>query len=301
MSQHDFDIANQSAPNARTDINNALKALASLSSGATAPSTTYANMLWYDTSANTLKVRAEADDAWISIGYLDQSTDTFALFDDTKVVNSSGTQTGILGDQAESAWQTGTGTTESLVSPAKIKAAIEALGPNETDLAEGATGAPVVAAGWHPYNSTTVGDGNDGEFYDNATDGNASFVDTPDFEDGYEYKVVFEEITQTGISPIRFRCDFIDEDGTLQVDDITVLNTSSTSGLSGFVETVLPRKSTIGHTGFSSAVNSSDSEVNAINGKFSSAKKLKNIRFEYSAGTINGGKMFLYRRLDYTT
>jgi len=122
MSQHDFDIANQEAIDARTDINNALKALASLSSGATAPTTTYANMLWYDTNTSTLKMRAEADDAWISIGYLDQSTDTFALFDDTKVVNSGGTQTGLLGDQTTAVWQAGTGTTESLVSPAKVKA-----------------------------------------------------------------------------------------------------------------------------------------------------------------------------------
>jgi len=127
MSQHDFDIANQSASSARADINNALKALASLSSGSTAPSTTYANMLWYETDTNTLKMRAEADDAWISIGYLDQSTDTFALFDDTKVVNSGGTQTGLLGDQSTAVWEAGTGTTESLVSPAKVKAAIESL------------------------------------------------------------------------------------------------------------------------------------------------------------------------------
>jgi len=132
MSQHDFDIANQSASSARADINNALKALASLSSGSTAPSTTYANMLWYDTGANTLKMRAEADDAWISIGYLNQSTDTFALFDDTKVVNSGGTQTGLLGDQSTSVWESGTGTTESLVSPAKVKAAIEALVTSDT-------------------------------------------------------------------------------------------------------------------------------------------------------------------------
>ena len=45
MSQHDFDIANQTASNARVDINLALKALGSLSSGSTAPTTTYANML----------------------------------------------------------------------------------------------------------------------------------------------------------------------------------------------------------------------------------------------------------------
>jgi len=134
MSQHDFDIANQSASSARADINNALKALASLSSGSTAPSTTYANMLWYETDTNTLKMRAEADDAWISIGYLDQSTDTFALFDNTKVVNSGGTQTGLLGDQSTAVWEAGTGTTESLVSPAKVKAAIESLAPEASNL-----------------------------------------------------------------------------------------------------------------------------------------------------------------------
>lgn len=132
MSQHDFDIANQTASNARADINNALQALASLSSGATAPSTTYANMLWYDTSNNTLKMRAEADDAWVSVGYLDQSSDAFRIFDDTQVVNSSGTQTGLIGDQTTGTWETGTVTTESLVSPAKIKAAVLAHAPSTT-------------------------------------------------------------------------------------------------------------------------------------------------------------------------
>jgi hypothetical protein len=127
MSQHDFVIDNQTAPAFRTDLNNALQALATLSSGATAPSSTFANMLWYDTANNILKMRAEADDAWINIAYLDQTTDAFRILDDTQVVNTSGTQTGLLGDQATATWETGTGTTESLVSPAKIKAAIDAL------------------------------------------------------------------------------------------------------------------------------------------------------------------------------
>lgn len=129
MSQHDLDIANQTASAARSDINNALQALGSTNSGASAPSTTYANMLWYDTNSNILKMRAEANDAWISIGYFDQSTDAFRILDDTQVVNTSGTQTGIIGDQATATWETGTGTTDSLVSPAKVKAAILALGP----------------------------------------------------------------------------------------------------------------------------------------------------------------------------
>jgi len=73
--------------------------------------------------------RNEADDAWISVAYLDQTGDNSRILDDTQVVNTSGTQTGLLGDQAEATWETGTGTIESLVSPAKIKAAIEALAP----------------------------------------------------------------------------------------------------------------------------------------------------------------------------
>ena len=129
MSQHDLDIANQTASAARADINLALKALGSNNSGGTAPATTYANMLWYDTSANILKIRAEADDAWISIGYLDQVADAFSVFDDTKLVNTSGTQVGLLGDQATATWQGGTGTLDSLVSPANVKAAVLALAP----------------------------------------------------------------------------------------------------------------------------------------------------------------------------
>jgi hypothetical protein len=139
MSQNDFVIANQSAPDFRADLNDALQALASLSSGSTAPSTTYANMLWYDTGANILKMRSEADDVWINIGYLDQTADAFRIFDNTQVVNTSGVQTGLIGDQANSAWEAGTSTTESLVSPAKVKAAIIANGTASLDSLEGIT------------------------------------------------------------------------------------------------------------------------------------------------------------------
>ena len=95
MSQHDFDIANQGAAAARSDINSAFQALASTNSGSTAPTTTYANQLWYDTGNNILKIRNEADSAWLSIAYIDQ-TDGAEILDDTKLVNTSGTQTGLL-------------------------------------------------------------------------------------------------------------------------------------------------------------------------------------------------------------
>ncbi len=77
MAQHDYVIANDTAANVRADTNTALQAIASNNSGASAPSTTYANQWWYDTSTDTLKIRSEANDAWISVAVLDQTNDQF--------------------------------------------------------------------------------------------------------------------------------------------------------------------------------------------------------------------------------
>jgi len=115
MAQHDFSIANQTFPATRTDLNNALEALATLSSGATAPTATYANMLWYDTSNNILKMRTEADDAWIDIGTLNQSTNEFEVANLTEL-----TQT-----QAED----DTDTTFGLVSGERLGQAVAANAP----------------------------------------------------------------------------------------------------------------------------------------------------------------------------
>jgi hypothetical protein len=184
MSQNDFVIANQTAPNFRSDLNGALQALATLSSGSSAPSTTYANMLWYDTGTNTLKMRSEADDAWISIGYIDQSSNAFRIFDNTQVVNSSGTQTGLIGDQSTATWEAGTSTSESLVSPAKIKAAIDALRP-EVYLGDNQTWQDVSAsrAANTSYQNTTgrpimwtYGRGSDGQVMQVSTD-DSTWVD----------------------------------------------------------------------------------------------------------------------------
>ena len=80
MSQHDLNIANQGFPAFRADLNNALAALGTLSSGATEPSTTYANQLWYDTTNDQIKIRNEDDDAWITILTLNQTTDAVSSF-----------------------------------------------------------------------------------------------------------------------------------------------------------------------------------------------------------------------------
>lgn len=68
--QHDYDIANQSGLNFRTDINNVLGAIVSQNSGNTAPTTTFPYMLWVDTSGSDkiLNIRNAANSAWIVLG-----------------------------------------------------------------------------------------------------------------------------------------------------------------------------------------------------------------------------------------
>ena len=79
MSQHDFNIANQGFPATRADLNNALAALASSSSGTSEPSTTYAGQMWNDTTNNLLKFRNDANDAWITFAKLDQATNEWEV------------------------------------------------------------------------------------------------------------------------------------------------------------------------------------------------------------------------------
>tara|TARA_A100001391_G_C5064778_1_gene276903 strand:- start:1632 stop:2123 length:492 start_codon:yes stop_codon:yes gene_type:complete len=56
MAQHDYDIANQSFPSFRSDLNSVLDAVISTNSGTSRPSAAVAGTLWYDTSDTTLKL-----------------------------------------------------------------------------------------------------------------------------------------------------------------------------------------------------------------------------------------------------
>jgi len=115
-------------------------------------------MMWYDTSANILKIRTEANDAWINIGYLDQSLDTFKILNDTIVATTGGATTGLIGDQSTATWQSGTGTTESLVSPAKVKASVIANAPTYSQPTSlGAVGTYALLA--RPTNGSTISEG----------------------------------------------------------------------------------------------------------------------------------------------
>ena len=135
MATHDYVIDNQTSANARADINNVLQAILSNNSSATAPTVTAANMFWYDTANNVLKMRNEADTAWIIVGYLDQSGTKFEVRTDviqaasgsgTSVKNSSGTTIIDLSVASQSTAEAGTNNTQ-VMTPLRTSQAIAAL------------------------------------------------------------------------------------------------------------------------------------------------------------------------------
>jgi hypothetical protein len=102
MAQHDYVIANGTGAAVRSDLNNALAAIVSQNSGATAPTTTYAYMPWADTGSSppVFKIRNAANNGWITLYQLDGEWSTIALENGTAGAPSiyfkdSGTDTGI--------------------------------------------------------------------------------------------------------------------------------------------------------------------------------------------------------------
>jgi len=99
MAQHDYVIANGTGAAVRSDLNNALAAIVSQNSGATAPATTYAYQFWADTTTGLLKLRNSANSAWVTLFQLDGEWSTLPVENGTAAAPSiyfkdSGTDTG---------------------------------------------------------------------------------------------------------------------------------------------------------------------------------------------------------------
>ena len=84
MAQNDLNIANQSFPSFRTDLNNALSAIQTTHSGTSRPTGAVAGQIWLDTTSATsptLKYYDGADD--ISLATLDHTANTVNWLDST--------------------------------------------------------------------------------------------------------------------------------------------------------------------------------------------------------------------------
>ena len=70
MATHDYSIANGTGSAVRSDLNNALAAIASNNSNGTDPSTTFAYQWYADTGDGKLYIRNAANNGWVEVGTL---------------------------------------------------------------------------------------------------------------------------------------------------------------------------------------------------------------------------------------
>ena len=145
MATHDYVIANGTGAAVRSDLNDALAAIVSLNSSASAPATTYAYMLWADTTAGIMKMRNGANSAWVSLWELDG---TFIATDVSLSAGTAGapslyftgdTNTGIYSPGADQVGIATGGTVRLTTTTTGITSALA------VDIPLGAVGTPSIA------------------------------------------------------------------------------------------------------------------------------------------------------------
>mgnify|MGYP006921296317 CR=1 FL=1 len=158
MAQHDFILDNAAGGTFRADLNAALAAILSQNSGASAPASPAAHMIWMDTANSLLKIRNAANDAWITV--MDLSAASLRVILHAGLLATPGLSfagdpnTGLYAPGAD---QVGlvAGGVELLRATATI---LSFLGTGAIQLTSGTTGQRpgTPAAGMIRYNSTTA-------------------------------------------------------------------------------------------------------------------------------------------------
>jgi len=74
MAQHDYNIGDQNGFDFLVDLNNALSAIVTNNAGPSEPNPTFANMFWFDTNNDLMKMRNEANSAWVIVAKKDGSS-----------------------------------------------------------------------------------------------------------------------------------------------------------------------------------------------------------------------------------
>lgn len=197
-------------------------------------------------------------------------------------------------------------TTYSTISNASVavgaipsSTTVTALRDNPIAISEASSGAPVMVSGWHPVDKVTIGDGKAGLIYDSSTTGIVASVITPDFVDGYEYRIFADNLSHDNASAQSIIVEFYHEPAGSYVIYANVGNFSAANQTSFDAQPLLPRvgKNANFLNWFyrfgSSVVSAVEMQVTG------SVQKILRARIRFSAGSIDNGKIYLMRRREY--
>ena len=172
-----------------------------------------------------------------------------------------------------------------------------ALRDNVAAAAEAADDAPVLVAGWHPYDMVKIGDGNDGVFYDFAVSGAVASVETPVFDDGFEYAIRVAGISSTANAAALVIDLYKEAAASYQNVYTSVADIGSSANLvDGWIEVRCPRLPKRVHAiEFFVSIN-----ITALAGIApmydATVQAISKARVRFSAGNIDAGRIYLYRR-----
>ena len=160
-------------------------------------------------------------------------------------------------------------------------------------------GSPVQAAVWHPYNKVTVDDANDGIFYDFSVDGAVASVETPDFEDGYEYAVLGDDLytTVTGLAVLRVEF-YRSVDAAYSTVRPAITQNVGNTAISFNMFTNTPRIPRVGGAVSGLFFDQFGGGQIADTASFgdTTVQKIDRLRLTWDSGNFNSGTMRLYRR-----
>lgn len=181
---------------------------------------------------------------------------------------------------------------------------VTALRDNPIAIAEATSGAPIVVSGWHPYNKLNVGDSNTGLIYDSAVDGTVSEVVTPDFEDGYDYRIIVVGLSHNNGSARALALRLFYEDSANYENAHETAAGSASVLFDMDAEIILPRLSRRGHlTKVMSAVNlvlgTSFAGITSAPSGFD--EKVLKAEIRFAAGSVDAGKVWMFRRREYAS
>lgn len=187
-------------------------------------------------------------------------------------------------------------------------ALFKALAGNPVAGFEGDPTADVNTAAWHPYNKIINNDANNGRIWSFSVDGAVAAVTTPDFANGWEYAILFDEVFSSGAAG-AFNINLWRETGgayggALQVGSFSI---STVASGSGWIELPHVRKTRRTHSALTIGdANSADATTAAITvtrnrWNHGTAQKILRAQLTAATGNITGGAssaIYLYRRKD---
>ncbi len=152
---------------------------------------------------------------------------------------------------------------------------------------------------WMPYDMAEPNDGVDGLIYDFAVDGAVASVETAAFEDGFEYRVVWDGIAPETTNPFLL---YLYGEILVGYADPTEISGSVTSGsgvvTSGTLDITVPRN--VRKTHFATGASSvSTLSAVAAGGVFTVAQKVGRAKLGFVSGNIGAGTIHVYRRRVY--